>query len=342
MTIRVGPHALTRLRKYWKREAKAWGWSLDLVLFPAEVLYRTCVWLRLFLYKVKALKEYELSVPVISVGNIAIGGTGKTPFARWVFEIMREMGCTPGLISGKVGRDEHMLHKVWNPDGLFIIERSKTTGAKSAAVQGANVVILDDGFQHLGLARNIDVVMISAEHEGLKRCFPRGLFREPLSSVSRADMVIVSRKTASQSRAQKVAQKVAKFIPEERIGQINLGFSCWKNLGGDKIEGPIGQTLVVTSIAEPEIFVEIVAANTGEIPEMEIYRDHHEFTWSELESLSLRAKGYKVITTEKDAVKLKEFPGMLDNVYVLCLELKWEVGEHQMIDMLRSLKERLQ
>jgi tetraacyldisaccharide 4'-kinase len=342
MTIRVGSHALSCLRKYWKRETKAWGWSLDLVLFPVEVLYRTCVRLRLFFYKVKILKSHELLVPVISVGNIAIGGTGKTPFSRWLFETMREMGFTPGLISGKVGRDEHMLHKVWNPDGLFIIGRSKVTEAKLAAVRGANVVILDDGFQHLGLARNIDVVLVSAEHEGLTKCFPRGLFREPLSSISRADMVIVSRKTASRSRAQKVVQKIAEFVPEERIGQINLGFSCWKNIGGDKIEEPNGRKLVVTSIAEPECLMELVSANTGETPEMEIYRDHHEFTRSELESLSLRAKGYKVVTTEKDAVKLKEFPGILDNVYVLCLELKWEVGEHQMIDILRNLKERSQ
>tara|TARA_B110001454_G_C12656991_1_gene407911 strand:- start:715 stop:1182 length:468 start_codon:yes stop_codon:yes gene_type:complete len=155
-------------------------------------------------------------------------------------------------------------------------------------------------------------------------------------------MVIVSRKTASRSRAQKVVQKIAEFVPEERIGQINLGFSCWKNIGGDKIEEPNGRKLVVTSIAEPECLMELVSANTGETPEMEIYRDHHEFTRSELESLSLRAKGYKVVTTEKDAVKLKEFPGILDNVYVLCLELKWEVGEHQMIDILRNLKERSQ
>ena len=339
MIVRRGNSVTGVLRQYWRGTLKGWGAALDLALLPVEVLYLSFVNLRLFLYRKGFLVAYRLKVPVISVGNVTMGGTGKTPFSRWVFEQMMEMGVSPGLVSGIWGKDEHLLHETWNPEGVFVITRVKSKGAKLAVSRGANVVIVDDGFQHLQLMRDVDVVIISAEQDDQSRCLPRGLLREPFDGISRADMVLVSRKTASKSVAERVLRKVADFVPEEKIGQIHLRFSCWTDIEGNSIEAPMGRQLVITSIAEPELFVEIVELTTGEISEGEIYRDHHKFTQSDLDYLRIRSKGYNVVMTEKDAIKFKAFPGLLDNVYVLCLELEWERGEHKMIEILRRIKE---
>ena len=151
MRLRGGRHVSGYLRKYWRGESGGWGAALDLVLLPIEVIYRLCVHLRSILYNMGFLTTRKLEAPVISVGNITIGGTGKTPFSRWIFERLTKIGMSPGLISGDWGRDEHLLHQSWNPKGNFVIKREKSKGAEVAIIQGADVVIIDDGFQHLQL-----------------------------------------------------------------------------------------------------------------------------------------------------------------------------------------------
>ncbi|HIF38331.1 MAG TPA: hypothetical protein EYQ69_03705 [Gemmatimonadetes bacterium] len=341
MRLRGGCRLSCYLLKYWRGESGGWGVALDIVLLPIEVVYRLCAHLRSLLYNMGFLTTRKLEVPVISVGNITVGGTGKTPFSRWIFERLTKIGMSPGLISGDWGRDEHLLHQSWNPKGNFVINREKSKGAEVAIIQGADVVIIDDGFQHLQLGRDVDVVLVAAEQDDSLKCLPRGILREPFEFISRADMVIVSRKTASKSVAERMVRKVADFVPEEKIGQIYLEFSCWTDIEGNPIGAPVGKQLVITSIAEPELLIEIVESKTGEMPESEIYRDHHDFTQSDLDYLRIRSEGYNIVITEKDGVKLKKFPDVLDNIHVLRLDMKWERGESRMIEMLRRIEERV-
>ena len=144
-------------RNYWRGGLGIWGTVLDSILASMEALYRICVKWRVFAYKHQWLHTVKLDVPVISVGNLAIGGTGKTPFSRWVYEKTLQMEFVPGVISGDMARDECELYKSWNPGGIFIKDRSKTKGAIVAVSRGAGLIIIDDGFQHLGLKRDLNI-----------------------------------------------------------------------------------------------------------------------------------------------------------------------------------------
>ena len=329
-------------RKYWRSEIGFLGTVMDALLFPGEILYSACRRMRRSAYEKNVMRSYRLEVPVVSVGNIAVGGTGKTPFSRWVFEHLLKMGFVPGLVSGDLAQDEHELHEIWNTDGIFVIHKTKKKGADLAIERGANFVVVDDGFQHFRLKRDVDVVMVAAEHLRFVRCFPRGCLRESFDALTRADMVIVSRKTCNRSIAQKMVEKVEKYISSEKIGQVHFKFASWRDIDGNKVNAPCGRNLIVTSIAEPEEMITMVKSLTTDEPEALIYTDHYEFKRSDIEHIKNNSKGSNIIITEKDAVKLRAFTAILDNVFVLELDMKWENGEQRMIELLKKQERQAQ
>jgi tetraacyldisaccharide 4'-kinase len=323
-------------RNYWSGGLGIWGTFLDAVLALMEALYRICVKWRVFAYKHQWLHTVKLDVPVISVGNLAIGGTGKTPFSRWVYEKTLQMEFVPGVISGDMARDESELYKSWNPGGIFINDKSKTKGASVAVSRGANLIVIDDGFQHLGLKRDLNIVLIAAEHQYSEKCLPRGILREPFTALDRADFVVVTRKTAERVVTQSVAGDIEKYVPEKQIGQVHLKFSSWKNIGGATVPEPVGRCLIFTSIAEPEILIELVESITSRKAKARIYPDHYEFNHTDLQYLKEKAEDYNIVTTEKDAVKLQHLGDTARNVFVLHLDLEWERGEQAMMELLEE------
>ena len=321
-------------RNYWRGRLGMWGKILDSLLFLLEALYRVCVKWRISAYKHQWLPTVTLDVPVISVGNLAIGGTGKTPFSRWIYEQALQMEFVPGVISGAMARDECELYNLWNPGGIFINDRSKTKGAIVAVSRGAGLIVIDDGFQHLGLKRDLNIVMIAAEHQYSEKCLPRGILREPFSGLDRADFVIITRKTVEQVVAQRVVRDIETHVSRKQIGQIHLRFSSWKNIEGDTVPEPVGRILIFTSIAEPEILIELVESITLRKTEAKIYPDHYEFKRIDLQYLKEKAEDYNIVTTEKDAVKLKHLGEISRNIFVLHLDLEWEMGEQAMMELL--------
>ncbi len=314
------------------------------LLVPTETLYRGAVALRNRMYDLGFLSQSESGIPVISVGNLAVGGTGKTPVASWLLAHLSTMGHRPALVTRGYGLDEILLYKVRNPGVPVVARKSKIEGVAQAAREGAEVAVLDDGFQHRAAKRDVDIVLLAAEQGTSSPLLPRGRFREPLSALSRADAIVVTRKVATEEEANAVGRTAIDRAPGAVLGQIHLGEEAWTALEGDPaVEAytgpPAGDLLAVSSIAEPDTFHEMVRSRASGVVECMAFPDHHPFSAKDVRRIVERAAGRPVVITEKDAVKLRSFSQELPGTYVLRLQVAWDFGQDAVMELVRRALE---
>ena len=327
------------LRRVWSGEAGFLGGATRVVLLPLEWLYRGVIGLRNLGYDLGVLPTTEPPIPVISVGNVAVGGTGKTPFSGWLVARLEEMGRRPALVTRGYGSDEVQLHRAWNPGAVVVAEPQRLRGVALAAERGADVAVLDDAFQHRAIRRHVDIVLVAAEHGTRRALLPRGRLRESVRSLARADAIVVTRKTASRSEAEGIGGRVGATVPGVRA-QIGFEASGWIDLDGSLVSPPHGEELVaVTSVAEPEHFHEMVRRETSGMVRSLAFRDHHVFRQADVRRIVKEAGGRSIVTTEKDAVKLKAFSEMLASTYVLRLRVAWESGYDDLMALIRDALE---
>lgn len=332
--------AQTWIRSMWEGEAGAAGAAARTLLLPAEGLFRLGVLLRERRYRSGSPRIRRAAIPVVSVGNLSVGGTGKTPVASWVLRRLQEAGASPALVARGYGRDELLLHQRWTPGIPVVADADRWAGVAAAAARGADVAVLDDGFQHRRLARELDLVLVSAE-EGLPGALlPRGPFREPASALARAHAVIVTRKEASVARARELARDIGVAAPGIPVARLRIRAAAVRPLLPGRGEaGPgttgeggtlplvAGPVLVATAVARPASVAAAAEALGMAVAETVAYPDHHEFTPVEVAALVERAAGRPVVVTEKDAVKLASVPEAHGGDFrVLEQELEWEEG----------------
>ena len=310
------------------------------LLLPAEVLYRGAVLLRNRCYDLGVLPESEGRIPIISVGNLAVGGTGKTPVSSWLIARLTSMGHRPALVTRGYGSDEVLLYKVRHPGVPVVVRKSKLEGVAQAAREGATVAVLDDGFQHRAARRDVDIVLLAAEHGVEGPLLPRGRFREPMSALSRTDAIVVTRKVATQDAAYVVGCLATGWAPKAVLGQIHLKEDSWTELGNEPTaqtpaRTPAGDLLAVSSIAEPEGFHEMVRSKASGMVECMAFPDHHQFSDKDVRRIVERASGRPVVTTEKDAVKLRTFSEEMPRTYVLRLRVAWDFGQDAVMELIR-------
>ena len=275
-------------------------------------------------------------VRVVSMGNLTVGGTGKTPLSAWAAALLRDGGTPVALACSGYGEDEPRLHRRWNPDIPVMTAAVRREAVERAAAAGARAVVLDDGFQHRRLARDLDLVLVSAEDPFPGRLLPRGPFREPTSSLRRAHGVIVTRRTAPADRARSLAETVRREHGHLTTGVVALLPGGWQDLGGRPSTPPVGSTVSVAAVARPEAFAAQVAASTGNDTELISFPDHHDYREDEVRTLQARAGGRTIVVTEKDAVKLERFAAHLGPVRVLVQTLNWEEGEANLRALITS------
>jgi tetraacyldisaccharide 4'-kinase len=319
------------------------GRLLRLLTLPLEVGFRGVSGLRNRMFDVGILPLQRAPVPVISVGNLSVGGSGKTPFAAWLVRGLRARGENPALIVHGYSEDELVLHRRWNPDCLVMAEQDRAYGAWRAARRGATVVVLDDGFQHRRLARDLDVVLLPSDTPPVMRLLPRGPFREPLSALGRAHVVVVTHKGRGEGtpelRRESVqdlrglshepAQELRKLMqPHFREPPMSVALvpDSWTHLSGEPAEPPDQEFLAICGIGDPEGFARTLRLATGRDPELLAFPDHHDYSWGDILEIEHRLQGRALVTTEKDAVKLEAFAEDLQGV-VLVLHLRVAVQE---------------
>jgi len=301
-------------------------------LAPVEVLFRAAIMGRGFLYDRGLLKAHDVSVPVVSIGNLTVGGTGKTPVAAWIARALSERGANPAIVLRGYGGDEMLVHQRLNEGISVIAAADRIRGMRDALAEGATAIVLDDAFQHRRAARDADVVLIDADTwTGSTRLLPAGPWREPLSALRRASLVIVTRKIADAAAVTAVKRAVTSVVPSMPVATVLLA-------PGDLRSTATGQTMplrvldgadvtAIAAVARPEAFFRQLT-QLGAVVRPHGFRDHYAFTKRDAERLSEAARTSDfAICTLKDAVKLESlWPPDAGSLWYVSQRLKVEDG----------------
>lgn len=280
------------------------------VLWPLAQAYGGVAGLRARLYDQGVLKQEAASVPTIAVGNLTAGGTGKTPVAAYFVSELAQRGAKPGIVLRGYGNDETEVHRRLNANVPVIASSNRVSGAEVARMQGADVVVLDDAFQHRRIRRTADVLLLSAEQlDRPRRLLPAGPWREALDAASRADLIVITRKSADSvvcARAVELAKAAAPGVPMAVMHLKPAALQAATRLGDSLALERLrdARVLAIAAIGEPGLFARQLEA-LGATVTLAAFRDHHPFSDDDVRSLARRAtESDLVVSTLKDAVKL--------------------------------------
>ena len=264
----------------------------------------------------------RLPVPVISVGNITVGGTGKTPVVEFVARMLHEKGWTPGVLSrgyraqkGSEGRNDEFLVLEENlPDLIQVPNPNRAQGGRAAIEKGAQALVLDDGFQHFQLARDLDLVLIDCVRPfGGGKVLPAGLLRESLETLHLADLFLLTRCEGVSARKLGLIKNYLRWrFPD--IPQCDVHFEArkWRQLNGDS-ERPVDafkgeKAFGFSGIGNPEAFRRDLLRLGIDLTGWKCFPDHHHYTLEDGELIfkeAERSGAQFIVFTQKDAVKLK-------------------------------------
>jgi tetraacyldisaccharide 4'-kinase len=319
-----------------------------MLLSPIEAAYRAAVVGRGFLYDRRFLKTGDVSVPVISVGNLSVGGTGKTPVAAWLARLLQDRGVATAIVLRGYGGDETLVHQRLNRGITVIASPDRLRGMREALAEGVDAIVLDDAFQHRRAARDADVVLIDADTwTGTTRLLPAGPWREPLGALRRASLVIVTRKVAHHDRVAEVKSAVAAVASSVPIATVHL-------TPGDLRSTVTGQTMplhalegadvtAIAAVAHPDAFFKQLT-QLGAVVRPHAFRDHYSFTARDAVRLAAAARDSDfAVCTLKDAVKLWSFwPPQAGSLWYVSQRLKVEDGMTHIDRLLDDLLAREQ
>ena len=339
--------SLQRLvQKIWTRQGflGVLGW---LAAVPLSILFSSVVRVRNFLYEKGIFRSEQLPLHIISVGNLTVGGTGKTPFVLWLARLLyaqhhrvailsrgykgQNKGVTTVGTDGRVqatpeevGDEAVMLARTFS--GVVLAGRDRIRAARLAQeTYGVEVLILDDGFQYRRLGRSLDILLLDAQQKATW-VLPAGPFREPSTAIRRADLVVVTKGEAVQPQQDYAAsphirEKPLFFANPRPTALIHSTHGEWQELPLFLLAHK--KVMVVSGVATPALFHRFVREADAEIIDMMVFPDHHVYTerdWQTIASSS-RACDF-VVTTEKDLVKLEKFPFATDKLVALRIDME--------------------
>ncbi len=314
----LGPSEFRELVSGRQRGVKAA--LLRTALRALEVPYSAATRVRNWRYDTGRAEVHAAGVPVISVGNITLGGTGKTPVVEWLARWLLERGVRVGIVSrgygAKDGRpnDEAMELAEKLPDVPHVQDADRVRGAQRASGEfGCQVLVLDDGFQHRRLARDFDLVLIDAlEPYGFEHVFPRGTLREPLAGWKRADAFLLTRadqvdeqaraaiRTGALSFAPRAVWAEAAYVPRYLLDATG---------GEHPLEAFAGKPLAAfCGIGNPEAFRRSLQDAGCKVAELRVLPDHYAYPAAEVTELAAWAKSVgaaAAMCTYKDLVKVR-------------------------------------
>jgi tetraacyldisaccharide 4'-kinase len=289
--------------------------AVRICLWPFSRLYGLYVLLRRAFYARGWIKAKRLRAKVISVGNLTVGGTGKTPMVLWLAEKFLAEGKRVAILSrGYRGTDGssdeiELLKRRLGDKVLFGVGPDRfASGSRLESANAIDVFLLDDGFQHLQLARDLDIVMIDGSRK-LKDewLLPAGSLREPIAACRRADILVVSRKFERPIIEAKDAHNFAIFYAQTRL----LGFRRFRSDSPQKYLSELGAGpfLAFCGIGNPDAFFDDLSRWHVPVAEKRAFSDHHKYSLREMDQLQSRAEACGaagLVTTEKDAENISD------------------------------------
>ena len=297
----------TFLRDYWADERSgAPAWLLGTLLATAEAPFRLVAGTRNAWYDLR--RPPATPIPVVSVGNLTVGGAGKTPVVRWLADWFRGKGVRAAVVVRGYGKDEVMLYRRWFGRDAVFVGADRLEGVRAAGARGHQLALVDDGFQHRRLPRALDILLVAAEDPPRVRLLPRGPYREPLAAARRATHVLVTRRTARRGAAAAWRERLAQVAPEVPALELEMKMGDWSDLTGAPADPPRGDVLAVCAIAGPDAFaIGLERLLPGADIELASYPDHHDYTPGDVAALLSRRDGRTMVCTAKDATKLSAF-----------------------------------
>jgi tetraacyldisaccharide 4'-kinase len=344
------------------RKSRGAFWRLaGVLLLPLSWLYRVVCKVRLLLYRRGWLKQEKLSARVVSVGNVTVGGTGKTPLVVYLAQRLHERNYRVAILtrgykrrsSGLVEITQDSKEKIaWEDVGdepyllsmrlpgvpIMVCKDRAASGRRAIRNYGSDILLLDDGFQHLKLKRDLDIVVIdSANPFGNRQLLPTGILREPLSSLKRADVFVLTKtdQTSGQDELIEMLDAQNPAAPLVRSVYRISGVEDFFDRSPVDPEGLKGRkAFIFSGIGNPLSFEKTVEQLNVSILQHRIFPDHFAYREKDLVNLMMQAQDQGadfIITTEKDSVRipLVKQPGI--SLYVLEIDLKMESGEELLL-----------
>jgi tetraacyldisaccharide 4'-kinase len=326
---------------------------LKLILYPLIPFYAFIIGVRNWCFNNNIFKAEGVDAKIISVGNISVGGTGKTPLVITLTNLLKKKGMNVGVLSRGYRRNtrgymlvsdgKKILSSVDNcGDEIFItamecktpaaVSENRVNGARNFIKDaGVNVIVLDDAYQHRWIKRDINLLIFEQKfliEENFFRTnlLPTGMMREPFSSVKRADAVIINRKF---TKKHEIPERYKKYFENKKIFTANykaIGFVDVKKDERYGLEEFKGQkSLVVSGIANPFSFINVLMQTSVDTSNQIIFRDHKNYSNKEVQEIRKKfysTNSHSVVTTEKDAVKLTKYAKELDDIDIFFLKIE--------------------
>ena len=334
---------------------------LRFFLGAAALVYSTVIRLRNFLYSNGWLKVHTAGVPVISVGNITVGGTGKTPLVIWLCKFLQQKQIRCAVLTRGYKATQNSKLKTRNygdepailaescPQARVIVNPDRAAGAAEAVDGfGVKVLIMDDGFQHRRLARDLDIVTVDATRPfGYGKMLPAGLLREPVAALKRADAIVITRcDQRPEAQLSELEKKLKSVNPDMMVARSIHAAVCAISAGDKEIsvEGlKDKKVFAFCGIGNPDAFLDTTKGLGVDIVGSRLYNDHYHYTNNDIADIYEQAARFNadlILTTQKDWTKILNSKFSILNSQeipfaYLAIELKLIGGE----DKLRRLIE---
>lgn len=316
------------------------------ILLVLSYAFAALTRIRNYLFDQKVLTVHTVDRPVISVGNITMGGVGKTPLVVQIAQYIKKQGFTPAvLIRGymedktAVKSDEAMLIKAQLPD-IDVLEG----GDRYQSVQrhlekkSCDVFIMDDGFQHRRLHRDLDIVAIDSTNPfGNRKLIPRGILRESLTALKRANSVVLTRTDVCDASLEQLHQDIHVYNPKISVFDSQHRPTHFKSLDGaksfelDHLRNK--RVLAFCGIGNPEAFKSTLNQLHIDVAEFLVYIDHHSYVVDDLNKIIQLAQQNKleyIVTTQKDIVKVRELNMRVPEVVkIIYLDISLKLIQNQ-------------
>lgn len=329
---------------------------INMLLAVTAMGYMLVIRLRNLLYDKSFFKTYRCDPAVISVGNITLGGTGKTPLVIWLCKLLQQQNVPCAILtrgyktrgtsheSQEAIIDEPAILAESCPQAKVIVNPDRVAGASEAIRNfNAKVLVMDDGFQHRQLGRDLNIVTMDATRPfGYGKIFPAGLLREPMNSLKRAHAVVITRcDQISELELDQIEHKLKTFNPNLILARSIHAVACVKthdnkNIDIEYLNGK--KIFAFCGIGNPDTFFNTLRAMGGELAGSKIFNDHYLFTEACLNDIYKHAgdaKAEMILTTQKDWTKIGRLTLGTRHIPLayLVVDIKFLAGE----DKLRSL-----
>ena len=306
------------------------------------------------MYSKGILKVHRAGVPVISVGNITTGGTGKTPLVIWIAQLLSVKNIRCAILTrgyktrtGALSDEPAILTKSC-PEAKVIVNSDRVAAAAKAVEQfGAKLLIMDDGFQHRRLHRDLDIVTIDAtEPFGYDKILPAGLLREPVKALRRADAAVITRcDQISETELDLLEMQLLSLNSDLAVARSVHTPTCAKLIAGKKIsleQLRENQVFAFCGIGNPAAFFNTVKSIGANLVGSKTYNDHHQYTSDDIADIYKQAKDLHadlILSTQKDWTKTALLASAKNDMLFafLQIELRFISREQKITQLIKSV-----